>query len=154
MPFVLPQVADQQTLSGKFADFYVGATLVMGCTNVRFGMQPSGDFVQCMGEATPRNNPNTTFGAATLQRLTIYQNDLSDILIAAGYVGSTDFSTGTVDLRFIPMPMRLVYGDGIKKMTKTLLRTYIRRVEEDWTGNRLATDTWTMEYVQETDANN
>lgn len=154
MPFVLPQAADQQTMSGKFADFYLGSTLVMGCTNIRFGLQPQGDWTQCLGEATPRNNPNTTYGVASLQRLTIYGNDLADILTAAGYVGSNDFSTGNVDLRFLPLPMRVVYGDGIKKLTKTLLKVYIRRLEEDWTGNRLATDTWTMEYVQETDANN
>lgn len=153
MPFVLPQSADQQTMSGKFADFYVGTTLVLCCTDIEFGLRPGGDMVQCVGEQYPRNNPNMTVGSATLNRLSIYQNDLSDIMIANGYVGPTDFSTGVVDLRFLPMPVRVVYGDGIKSRTKTLLKVYIRELREQWSGIRLATDTWTMEYVQETDAN-
>lgn len=146
MPFTLPTSADQQTMSAKFADVYIEGQLVACATQLRAGMRHNGDWIQCIGEDTARNNPDTRWGSGTMDRLTINANALDDILAAAGDIPAGSFATGEADLRFLPLTFSVLYNDGRKKRTQTFHEAYIRTEETTWQGNRLIMDTVTFEY--------
>lgn len=150
MAFALPTSADQQTLSGKFYDVLINGTIKGLCTNFDATMSDRGDWVQCVGEDTPRNNPDTRWGTGTLDNLVLSGNDITDILVHSGDFTSGQAATGDVDLRFPECTIAVMYNDTVKKWTKTFVGCYVRSRQFTVTGNRLATDRLQFEYKQET----
>lgn len=150
MAFALPTSADQQTLSGKFFDVLINGTIKGLCTNFEATDNDRGDFVQCVGEDSPRNNPDTRFGDGSLDNLVLSNNDVTDILLASGDITSGQAATGDVDLRFPECTIAVMYNDSVKKYTRTFLGCYIRSRRFTVTGNRLATDQLQFQYLKST----